>query len=76
MEILGIQLSDHEAETFILLANGWTATRTVGREFRINNGPPEDMAVIERLMAAGLVTRYAERTYVATVFPFTGPNLP
>lgn len=69
MEILGHYLSDHEAEIFMLLAAGWTATRTVGREFRINNGPPEDLEVIERLMAAGLVMRYTERTYVTTVYP-------
>jgi hypothetical protein len=67
--VLDIELTDNDAEIFKLLAAGWTATRTVGREFRINNGPPEDLEVIERLMAAGLVMRYSDRTYVTTVYP-------
>ncbi len=69
MDVLGIQLTDHDAEIFMLLAEGWTATHTVDREFRINNGPPEDLAVLERLAAAGLIIRYTERTYVAAVYP-------
>lgn len=58
----------------MLLANGWTATRTVGREFRINNGPPEDVSILERLIEARLVMKYTDRTYVARVYPLTaGP---
>ena len=60
-------LSEHDAEIFSLLSNGWVAVRTVKHEFRINSGPPEDMAIIERLMLAGLVTKSSERAYVATM---------
>jgi len=67
--ILGIELADHDAEIFVLLANGWTATHTVGREFRINNGPSEDLSIIERLMTAGLVNKDSARTFVAAVYP-------
>ena len=67
--VLDRELADHDAEIFILLAEGWTATHTVQREFRINNGPPEDLAILERLAHAGLVIRYTERTYVAAVYP-------
>ena len=69
MEILNKELDDHDGEIFMLLANGWTATHTVKREFRINNGPPEDLAILQRLIDAGLVMKYAERTYVARVYP-------
>lgn len=69
MKILEHELDDYDAEVFMLLANGWTATHTVKREFRINNGPPEDLRVIERLVAAGLAMKYTERTYVARVYP-------
>ena len=69
MNILGRELDDHDGEIFMLLANGWTATHTVEREFRINNGPPQDLAILERLTAAGLVMKYSERTYVARVYP-------
>jgi len=69
VEILAHDLDSHDAEIFMLLAEGWTATHTVDREFRINNGPPEDLSILERLAAAGLILRYAERTYVAAVYP-------
>ena len=52
-----------------LLVNGWVAERTVRREFRINDGPPEDMAIIERLLEAGLVIQSSARAYVAAVCP-------
>ena len=67
--ILGIEVTEHDAEIFSLLANGWTATHTVGREFRINNGPPEDMAIIERLVTVGFVARCSERTFVSDRVP-------
>jgi hypothetical protein len=69
MNVLNQELDDHDGEIFMLLANGWTATYTVGREFRINNGPPEDLAILERLTATGLVMKYTDRTYVARVYP-------
>jgi len=53
-------LSEHEAEIFSLLSNGWVAVHTIKREFRINNGPPEDMAIIEQLISAGVVTKSSE----------------
>ena len=70
MNVLNRELDDHDAEIFMLLANGWTATHTVGCEFRINDGPPEDLAILERLTEAGLVMKYTDRTYVARVYPF------
>ena len=39
------------------------------RQFRINNGPAEDLAILERLVEAGFVVRWTERTYVAPVYP-------
>jgi hypothetical protein len=63
------RLSEHEAEIFWLLANGWVAVHTVKHEFRINNGPAEDMAIIDRLIRAGLVMKSSERAYVARVYP-------
>jgi len=42
---------------------------TIKGEFRINNGPAQDMAIIERLMERGLVAKSSERAYVATVYP-------
>jgi hypothetical protein len=65
-----MNLTHPEIHVFNLLANGWVATHTVGREFRINNGPPEDMAIIERLLAAGLVIQSSPRAYIAAVCPF------
>ena len=59
-------LSEHEAEIFSLLSNGWVAVHTIKREIRINNGPPEDVAIIEQLISAGVVTKSSERAYVAT----------
>lgn len=50
-----MELSEKELEVLHLLANGWVATRTIKHEFRINNGPPEDMTIIEHLMDAGMV---------------------
>jgi hypothetical protein len=67
--ILDVELDDHDAEIFMLLANGRAATRTIKREVRINNGPPEDLAILERLIDAGLVMKYTPRTYVARVYP-------
>jgi hypothetical protein len=67
--ILDTELDDHEAEIFMMLADGWTATHTIKREFRINNGPPEDLSILERLIDAGLVMKYTPRTYVARVYP-------
>ena len=69
MYVLNKELDDHDGEIFMLLANGWTATHTVRREFRINNGPAEDIAILERLTAAGLVMKSSERAYVARVYP-------
>jgi hypothetical protein len=69
MNVLNKELDDHDGEVFMLLANGWTATHTVRREFRINNGPPEDLAILERFTEAGLVMKYTSRTYVARVYP-------
>ena len=69
MNVLNKELDDHDGEIFKLLANGWTATHTVGCEFRINNGPLEDLAILERLTEAGLVMKYTDRTYVARVYP-------
>jgi hypothetical protein len=68
MYILDEELDDHDGEIFMLLANGWTATHTVQREFRINNGPPEDLAILERLVEAGLVMKCTGRTYAARVY--------
>ena len=65
----GLQLADHDAEIFELMSHGWTAVHTVGREFRINNGPPEDLSILERLAAARLIVKFTERTYVAAVYP-------
>ncbi len=48
-------LSEHEAEIFSLLSNGWVAVHTVRREFRINNGPPEDMASSNGLLQPALL---------------------
>jgi hypothetical protein len=65
-----MELSEQEARVFNLLANGWTAERTVGRVFRINNGPPEDFAIIERLLDAGFVVPSSSRAYVAAFCPW------
>jgi hypothetical protein len=65
-----MELSEREAYVFGLLANGWTATHTLAREFRINNGPPEDFAIIERLRDAGLVVPSSARAYVAAFCPW------
>ena len=70
MTILGIELADHEAEIFSMLGNGWVATHTVNREFRINNGPSEDMAMIHKFLEAGLVVRASERAYIAAFCPW------
>lgn len=67
--ILEHELPDHDAEIFMLLAEGWTATNVLDGEFYINNGPREDIAILDRLAAAGLVVRYTERTYVAAIHP-------
>jgi hypothetical protein len=65
-----MELSERESYVWNLLANGWTATLTIKREFRINNGPPEDIAVIERLLDAGLVVRLSARAYIAAFCPW------
>lgn len=67
---LVIELTDTEAETFTLLANGWVATYPIKGEFRINNGPARDMSIIERLMELNLVMPSSARAYVATVCPW------
>lgn len=41
-----MDLSEHEGYIFGLLANGWVATHTVDRVFRICGGPPEDMEIM------------------------------
>jgi hypothetical protein len=66
-ETMIAELTDTEREVFTLLANGWVATLTIEGEFRINNGPAQDMAIIERLVELGLVAKSSERAYVATV---------
>lgn len=63
------ELSEHEAYILTLLANGWVAEHTVKGEFRINNGPPEDMAIIEQLLDAGLVVQSSPRAYIAAACP-------
>jgi hypothetical protein len=65
-----MELSEREAYVFGLLANGWVAEHTIKREFRINNGPPEDIAIIERLLHAGLVVRSSARAYIAAFCPW------
>ena len=65
-----MNLTQRESYIFGLLVNGWVAENAAGREFRINNGPPEDMSIIDRLARAGLVVQSSARTYVAAVCPW------
>lgn len=58
-----------------LLANGWVAVHTVRSELRINNGEPQDMAIMDHLMELGLVARSSDQAYVATVCPLAGQRL-
>ena len=68
-------LTESEDYVMSLLANGWVAVRTVRDEFTINNGEPQDMSIIDRLVGLGLVAQSSERAYVATVCPFGGHKL-
>lgn len=68
-------LSESEDYIMTLLANGWVAVRTVRDKFSINNGEPQDMAIIDRRGELGLVAQSSERAYVATVCPLGGHRL-
>lgn len=65
-----MELSERESKVWNLLANGWVASLTIKGEFRINNVPPEDMAIIERLLAAGYVIPSSPRAYIAAFCPW------
>jgi predicted transcriptional regulator len=72
---MDVLLSEQKDHAMTLLANGWVAVHTVNNEFRINNGPPEDMAIIDRLLEQGLVMQSNDRAYVAAVCPLPGQRL-
>jgi hypothetical protein len=65
-----MELLERESTVWNLLTSGWVVVHTIKSEFRINNGPPEDMAIIERLLAAGYVIPSSDRAYIAAFCPW------